>query len=77
MGSCAGVWPYSENAIFVYTGAWVIQKVHVYSTDNKGRVCKNYKFHDTRGRGAYARAWPYKSYCEYVYYLLLYQYTTS
>ena len=42
----------------------MIQTNLVYSNDNQGRVYQNCKFHDPRGRGSCARAWPYKSYSE-------------
>ena len=35
-----------------------------YSYDDQGRVYQNCKFHDPRGRGYCARAWPYESYSE-------------
>ena len=36
----------------------------IYSNNDEGRVYQNCTFHDPRGRGSYARAWPYKSYSE-------------
>ena len=30
----------------------------VYSNDDQGRVYQKFKFHDTRGRGSFARMWP-------------------
>ena len=40
------------------------QTNQVCSNDDQGRVYQNCKFHDPRGRGSCARAWPYKSYSE-------------
>ena len=40
------------------------QTNQVCSNDDQGRVCQNDKFHDPRGRGSCAGAWPYKSYSE-------------
>ena len=39
----------------------------MYSNDDKRRVYQNCKFHDPRGRGSSARAWPCKSYYENLY----------
>ena len=46
------------------------QTNQVCSNDDQGRVYQNCKFHDPRGRGSYARAWPYKSFSENALFLL-------
>ena len=60
---------YSENAYFFFKKSFSLlpgidQTNLVYSNDDHGKVHQNCKFHDPRGRGSCARAWPYKSYSE-------------
>ena len=33
----------------------------IHSNNDQGRVYQNYKFHDPRGRGSFAKVWPYTS----------------
>ena len=68
MGSCAGVWPYSVNTIFVYTGAWVIRIKYMYIVKiTKEGSAKIINFMTpVLGRG-------HLSHIVNMYYLLLYQ----
>ena len=65
---------YSENALFFLKSSFQLSGIdqtnQICSNDNQGRFYQSCKFHEPRGRGFCARAWPFK-----MYYLLLYQYT--
>ena len=50
-------------------------KYLVPSNDDQGRVYQNCQFHDSRGWGSYARAWPMQVMTVKVHYLPLYQHT--
>ena len=51
-----------KNLYFLFPG--IDQTNQVFSYDAHGRFYQNCKFHNPRGRGSCARAWPYKSYYE-------------
>ena len=66
-GSCAGVWLFSEHAIFfllfLSTLGYESDNWSVYSNNDQGRVYQDSKYHYMyyRGWGFSARAWLYKS----------------
>ena len=70
-GFFAGAWPYksySKNELFLLMSSSQLPDIdqtnYLCSNDNQSRVSQNCKFRDPRGRGSWARVWPYVLYYE-------------